>query len=105
MSETEATGVTDDSAPPTATATVAHTAIGVIDSAEEAIGGAEKWVDDFQRTVKESTDSAIRSARSLRENSTSQLRSIQVFNLSLFHQEGFANRDSLVTNFRIQTLD
>lgn len=62
-----------------------HTAIGVVDSAEEAIGGAEKWVDDFSRTVKESTDSAIRSARSLRENSTSQFRSIQVnLSLSLF---------------------
>ncbi|KAL0659810.1 hypothetical protein Bca4012_080395 [Brassica carinata] len=67
MSETEAAGVTDDYSP----------SIGAVDSVEEAIGGAEKWVDGFQRTVKESTDSAIRSARSLRENSTSQFRSIQ----------------------------
>ncbi|ESQ54640.1 hypothetical protein EUTSA_v10026011mg [Eutrema salsugineum] len=81
MSETEATGVTDESASATAVAADAteHTAIAVVDSVEEAIGGAEKWVDDFQRTVKESKDSAIRSARSLRENSTSQFRSIQDF--------------------------
>lgn len=73
MSEAEAAGVTDDYSP----------SIGAVDSVEEAIGGAEKWVDGFQRTVKESTDSAIRSARSLRENSTSQFRSVQVHH-SLF---------------------
>lgn len=82
MSETEATGATDDSAPAIASETAAdatvNTAIGVVESVEGAIEGAEKWVDDFQRTVKESTDSAMRSARSLRENSTSQFRSIQV---------------------------
>ncbi|KAH0869157.1 hypothetical protein HID58_076179, partial [Brassica napus] len=50
-----------------------------IGSVEEAVGGAEKWVDDLQRTVKKSTDSIRRSARSLRENSTSQFRSIQDF--------------------------
>ncbi|CAF2131498.1 BnaA03g48000D [Brassica napus] len=72
MSETEATGVTDDYSPATSISTDAT--IGAVDSVEEAIGGAEKWVDGFQRTVKESTDSAI---RSLRENSTSQFRSIQ----------------------------
>ncbi|CAG7884443.1 unnamed protein product [Brassica rapa] len=72
MSETEATGVTDDYSP--ATSISADATIGAVDSVEEAIGGAEKWVDGFQRTVKESTDSAI---RSLRENSTSQFRSIQ----------------------------
>lgn len=75
MSETEATGVTDDYSP--ATSISADATIGAV---EEAIGGAEKWVDGFQRTVKESTDSAI---RSLRENSTSQFRSIQVYH-SLF---------------------
>lgn len=94
MSETEATGVTDEFAPENATAADAteHTSIGVVDSVEEAIGGgAEKWVDGFQRTVKESTDSAIRSARSLRENSTSQFRSIQVYHLS----SRFFNNDSL----------
>ncbi|CAN7119360.1 unnamed protein product [Brassica rapa subsp. narinosa] len=69
MSETEATGVTDDYSPATSISTDA-----TIGAVEEAIGGAEKWVDGFQRTVKESTDSAI---RSLRENSTSQFRSIQ----------------------------
>ncbi|VVA95627.1 unnamed protein product [Arabis nemorensis] len=81
MSETEEPGVTEDSAPAISAASDAtdHTAIGVVDSVEEAIGGAEKWVDDLSRTVKESTDSAIRSARSLRENSTSQFRSIQDF--------------------------
>lgn len=78
MSETEATGVTDDYSPATSISTDAT--IGAVDSVEEAIGGAEKWVDGFQRTVKESTDSAI---RSLRENSTSQFRSIQVYH-SLF---------------------
>ena len=80
MSETEATGVTDDSAPanPVSVDATEHKAIGVIESMEEAVGGAEKWVDDLQRTVKESKDSAMRSARSLRENSTSQFRSIQV---------------------------
>nr|VDD40415.1 unnamed protein product [Brassica oleracea] len=79
MSETEAAGVTDDYSPATAISSDAteHTSIGAVDSVEEAIGGAEKWVDGFQRTVKESTDSAIRSARSLRENSTSQFLSIQ----------------------------
>ncbi|KAL0891077.1 hypothetical protein Bca101_015060 [Brassica carinata] len=78
MSETEATGVTDESAPANATVADAteHTSIVVVDSVEEA---TEKWVDGFQRTVKESTDSAIRSARSLRENSTSQFHSIQDF--------------------------
>ncbi|CAN8230436.1 unnamed protein product [Cochlearia groenlandica] len=74
MSETEATGDTDYSDLATATE---HTAIGVVESVEEAIGGAEKWVDDIQRTVKESKDSAVRSARYLRENSTSQFRYIQ----------------------------
>ena len=80
MSETEATGVTDDSAPanPVSVDATEHKAIGVIESMEEAVGGAEKWVDDLQRTVKESKDSAMRSARSLRENSTYQFRSIQV---------------------------
>ncbi|KAF2530341.1 hypothetical protein F2Q70_00033121 [Brassica cretica] len=79
MSETEAAGVTDDYSPATAISSDAteHTSIGAVDSVEEAIGGAEKWVDGFQRTVKESTDSAIRSDRSLRENYTSQFRSIQ----------------------------
>ncbi|KAJ0263243.1 RGS1-HXK1-interacting protein 1 [Hirschfeldia incana] len=78
MSETEATGVTDDYSPATAISadTSENASIGVVDSVEE---GAEKWVDGFQRTVKESTDSAIRSARSLRENSTSHFRSIQDF--------------------------
>ncbi|CAB79496.1 putative protein [Arabidopsis thaliana] len=83
MSETEATGVTDDSAPAIETETVSdameHTAIGVVESVEGAIEGAEKWVGDLQRTVKESKDTAMRSARSLRENSTSQFRSIQDF--------------------------
>ncbi|XP_010448277.1 PREDICTED: uncharacterized protein LOC104730768 [Camelina sativa] len=83
MSETEATGVTDDSAPAIANETVSdateHKAIGVVDSVGEAMGGAEKWVGDLQQTVKESTDSAMRSARSFRENSTSQFRSIQDF--------------------------
>lgn len=85
MSEAEAAGVTDDYSPATAISSDAteHASIGAVDSVEEAIGGAEKWVDGFQRTVKESTDSAIRSARSLRENSTSQFRSIQVYH-SLF---------------------
>ncbi|CAN7081755.1 unnamed protein product [Brassica oleracea var. botrytis] len=79
MSEAEAAGVTDDYSPATAISSDAteHASIGAVDSVEEAIGGAEKWVDGFQRTVKESTDSAIRSARSLRENYTSQFRSIQ----------------------------
>ncbi|CAN6879863.1 unnamed protein product [Brassica oleracea] len=79
MSETEAAGVTDDYSPATAISSDAteHASIGAVDSVEEAIEGAEKWVDGFQRTVKESTDSAIRSARSLRENYTSQFRSIQ----------------------------
>ncbi|EOA17246.1 hypothetical protein CARUB_v10005520mg [Capsella rubella] len=83
MSETEATGVTDDSAPAIATETVSdvteHKPIGVVDLVEESIGGTEKWVDDLQRTVKDTTDSAMRSARSLRENSTSHFRSIQDF--------------------------
>ncbi|CAA7025376.1 unnamed protein product [Microthlaspi erraticum] len=81
MSESEATGVTDESVPAIEAAADAmqHTAIGVVDSVEEAIEGAEKWVGDLQRTVKESTDSAMRSARTLRENSTSQLRSAQDF--------------------------
>lgn len=81
MSETEANGVPDNPAPATAAVSAdatEHKAIGVIESVEEAVGGAEKWVDDLQRTVKESTDSAMRSARSLRENSTSHFRSIQV---------------------------
>ena len=48
MSETEATGVPDDSAPATSLSADAteHTPIGVIESVEEAVGGAEKWVDD-----------------------------------------------------------
>ncbi|KAJ4913243.1 Uncharacterized protein Rs2_07864 [Raphanus sativus] len=82
MSETEANGVPDNPAPATAAVSAdatEHKAIGVIESVEEAVGGAEKWVDDLQRTVKESTDSAMRSARSLRENSTSHFRSIQDF--------------------------
>ncbi|XP_010436412.1 PREDICTED: uncharacterized protein LOC104720153 [Camelina sativa] len=83
MSETEATGVTEDSAPAIANETVSaaieHKAIGVVDSVGEAMGEAEKWVGDLQHTVKESTDSAMRSARSFRENSNSHFRSIQDF--------------------------
>lgn len=92
MSETEATGVTDESVPAIEAAAdaIQHTTIGVVDSVEEAIEGAEKWVDGFQRTVKESTDSAMRSARSLRENSTSQFRSVQVIiSLSLSTENCF----------------
>lgn len=40
---------------------------------------AAAWVEDLQRTVKESTDSAIRSARSLQQNSSTQFRSFQDF--------------------------
>lgn len=36
------------------------------------------FAEDLQRTVSESADSAVRSARSLHENSTSHLRSLQV---------------------------
>lgn len=38
---------------------------------------AEKWVEDLQRTVKESKDSAFRSARSFQHNSSSHIRSLQ----------------------------
>ncbi|CAN8273857.1 unnamed protein product [Cochlearia groenlandica] len=88
MSETEVTGVTDfiETASETAADATEKKAIGVVESVEEAIGGAEKWVDDLHRTVKESTDSAVRSARSLRENSTSQFRSIQDFNTHALSQ-------------------
>ncbi|KAL0736062.1 hypothetical protein Bca4012_012272 [Brassica carinata] len=80
MSKTEATGVPDDSTPATSVSADAteHKPIGVIESVEEDVEGAHKWVDDLQRTVKELTDSTMRSARSLRENSTSQFRFIQV---------------------------
>ncbi|GLT82469.1 hypothetical protein SLE2022_008370 [Rubroshorea leprosula] len=40
---------------------------------------AAGWVEDLQRTVKESTDSAIRSARSLQQNSSTHIRSLQDF--------------------------
>lgn len=39
---------------------------------------AREWVEDLQRTVIESKDSAIRSARSLQHNSSTHFRSLQV---------------------------
>lgn len=45
---------------------------------------AKEWVEDLQRTVIESKDSALRSARSLQQNSSTHLRSLQVFDLSFF---------------------
>ncbi|OAY54582.1 RGS1-HXK1-interacting protein 1 [Manihot esculenta] len=39
--------------------------------------GNENWVEDLQRTVIESKDSAIRSARSFQQNSSSHFRSLQ----------------------------
>ncbi|XP_010536807.1 PREDICTED: uncharacterized protein LOC104811711 [Tarenaya hassleriana] len=75
MSEAEATSIPEDSVP-----VVDKPEVEVIEAtAETAVGGAERWVEDFQRTVKESTDSAIRSARSLRNNSSSHFRSLQDF--------------------------
>ncbi|XP_065880039.1 RGS1-HXK1-interacting protein 1 [Euphorbia lathyris] len=40
-------------------------------------GGSEQWVEDLQRTVIQSKDSAISSARSFRHSSSSHLRSLQ----------------------------
>ncbi|KAI9165986.1 hypothetical protein LWI28_024147 [Acer negundo] len=40
---------------------------------------AREWVEDLQRTVIQSKDSAIRSARSLQHNSSTHLRSLQDF--------------------------
>ncbi|KAL5766983.1 hypothetical protein ACOSP7_017600 [Xanthoceras sorbifolium] len=40
---------------------------------------AKEWVEDLQRTVIQSKDSAIRSARSLQHNSSTHLRSLQDF--------------------------
>lgn len=41
---------------------------------------AKDWVEDLQRTVIQSKDSALRSARSLQQNSSTHLRSLQVLN-------------------------
>ncbi|XP_031270365.1 RGS1-HXK1-interacting protein 1-like [Pistacia vera] len=38
---------------------------------------AKEWVEDLQRTVIQSKDSALRSARSLQQNSSTHLRSLQ----------------------------
>lgn len=48
--------------------------------------GSEKWVEDLQRTVIQSKDSAMRSARSFQRSSSSHLRSLQVPTSSLHFQ-------------------
>lgn len=42
---------------------------------------AKEWVDDLQRSVIQSKDSAIRSARSFQHNSSTYLQTLQVFGL------------------------
>lgn len=51
----------------------------VVSSAPTKAKEAKEWMEDLQRTVIESKDSAIRSARSIQHNSSSQFRSLQVF--------------------------
>lgn len=46
---------------------------------------AKEWVEDLQRSFIQSKDSALLSARSLQQNSSTHFRSLQVFNLSFFH--------------------
>ncbi|XP_002523392.2 RGS1-HXK1-interacting protein 1 [Ricinus communis] len=75
--------------------------ISMASKVEESNGGegkgSENWVEDLQRTVIESKDSAIRSARSLHQNSSSRLRSLQDHvpqALSLFrtYEDSFFNK-------------
>lgn len=60
--------------------------------------GNENWVEDLQRTVIESKDSAIRSARSFQQNSSSHFRSLQVpFPFPFPHLCQFLNLLSRIT--------
>ncbi|KAF2314578.1 hypothetical protein GH714_027750 [Hevea brasiliensis] len=59
--------------------------------------GSENWVEDLQRAVVQSKDSAIRSARSFQQNSSSHLRSLQDYvpqAISQFktYEDSFFNR-------------
>ncbi|XVF04527.1 hypothetical protein REPUB_Repub05bG0091500 [Reevesia pubescens] len=49
------------------------------EAAAAATSGTKAWVEELQKSLKDSKDSAIRSARSLHHNSSTHLRSFQDF--------------------------